>query len=123
MSYSKWSTWLLKNLLFLFNAQVLVISFFLTFSLFVIHTYFMITNTTTWEKFSRKNITYLKIFKNESYNPFHQSYFKNIYIFLFGPRDHTWENVYAAFFKNNVKESSNNSSENEVQFKVDKSKH
>ncbi|RNA23020.1 putative palmitoyltransferase ZDHHC12 [Brachionus plicatilis] len=125
VSYSKWSTWLLKNLLFLFDAQVLVISFFLTLSLFLIHTYFMITNTTTWEKFSRKNITYLKILKNESNNPFHQSYLKNVYLFLFGPRDNTWENVYAAFFKSNLKESnmSNNNSENEVQVKIEKTKH
>lgn len=123
MSYSKWSSWLTKNLLLLFNAQVLVISFFLTLSLFLIHTYFMITNTTTWEKFSRKNITYLRIFKNDSYNPFHQSYIKNIYLFLFGPRDNTWESVYAAFFKTKVKESSTTNSENEAHVKIEKNRH
>ncbi|CAF0913687.1 unnamed protein product [Brachionus calyciflorus] len=126
MSYSKWSTWLLKNLLFLFNAQILVISFSITFALFIIHTYFMVTNTTTWERFSRKNITYLKIFKNDSYNPFHQSYLKNIYLFLFSPRDNKWENVYAKFFKTKVNipssGSSNVNSENEVQIKIERTK-
>lgn len=122
MHYSKWSDWLMRNLLFLFNMQVLLISYFVSLSLFLIHTYFMLTNTTTWERFSRHNITYLKIIKNDSYNPFHQSYCKNIYIFLCSPKENRWENVYATFFKNKVKtnEMSTSSSENEVKIKIER---
>lgn len=63
----------------------------------------MLTNTTTWERFSRKNITYLRIIKNDSYNPFQLGYLRNIYSFLCSPRSTKWDNVYATFVKNKLR--------------------
>ena len=57
---------------------ILVISFLVCTSLFAIHTYFMFNNTTTWERFSRKNITYLKIINDEKLNPFYENCCRNI---------------------------------------------
>ena len=54
----------------------------------------MLTNTTTWEKAARKRITYLKSLKNESFNPFHEGYCKNIALFLCYFKDIKWEKVY-----------------------------
>lgn len=82
----------------------------------------MLTNTTTWEKFSRKNITYLRIIKNDAYNPFQQGYLRNVYLFLCSPRDNKWDNVYATFVKNKLKPDQfddSNSSDNEVEIKLE----
>jgi hypothetical protein len=63
----------------------------------------MLTNTTTWERFSRKNITYLRIIKNDTYNPFQQGYLRNVYLFLCSAKDAKWDNVYATFVKTKLK--------------------
>lgn len=60
----------------------------------------MLTNSTTWERFSRKNITYLRIIKNDNSNPFQDGYLKNIYYFLCNSKQNTWDYLYANFWKN-----------------------
>lgn len=131
MHYQKWPEWLGRNLLLLFDLQILVISFLVSISLFLIHTYFMLTNTTTWERFSRKNITYLRIIKNDSYNPFQLGYLRNIYVFLCSSRSTKWDNVYATFVKNKLRpdqlvrddddedEDDTAGSDNEVEIKLE----
>ena len=57
---------------------LLAISFLICTALLGIHTYFMLNNTTTWERFSRKNITYLKIINDEKLNPFYENCCRNI---------------------------------------------
>jgi hypothetical protein len=103
--------------------QVIVVAFVTSLSLFIIHTYFMLNNTTTWEKFSRRNITYLRIIKNDKYNPFAQGYLRNIYLFLCSPKSTKWEVVYATFIRNKhkhlIEEDVNSSSSNEVEIKMD----
>ena len=94
-----WSDWLVVNLLFLLDLHVLIISFIVSFSLFIIHTYFIFTNTTTWERFSRKNITYLRKIKDSSLNPFHESYLKNIALFFCKCSTIKWESVYLKFLE------------------------
>ena len=88
------SEWITANLLYLFNLQVLIISFLVTFTLWSIHSYFMLTNTTTWEKAARKRITYLKSLKNDSFNPFHEGYCRNIFLSFCYWKDIKWENFY-----------------------------
>lgn len=105
--YTTWFEWIKYNLLFLFDMQVLVISLIIGTSLFIIHTYFMLTNTTTWERFSRRNITYLRIFKNESFNPFHSSYLYNTFQFLCSCHNIRWENIYSKFIINMQNNTSN----------------
>jgi hypothetical protein len=83
----------------MFDMQILVVSFLVAFALFFVHTYFMFTNTTTWERFSRNNITYLKIIKNDSFNPFHSRYLKNVKDFFCYPDNMRWEVTYARFIK------------------------
>lgn len=121
--HKTWKEWFAFNLLYLFNMQVLVIGLLVMLSLFLIHTYFMFTNTTTWERFSRKNITYLKIIKNEKLNPFHIGYLSNVKEFLCYPRGFKWETIYAQFIKNKYNklienESSNSSSEDPDDIKL-----
>ncbi len=86
----------------------------------------MLTNTTTWEKFSRRNITYLRIIKNDSYNPFHYGYCKNIYLFLCSPKSNKWESIYAHYIKTKhvkpFQDDENNSvssSSNDVEIRID----
>ena len=110
---------------------MLVIGLLVSFSLFIIHTYFMFTNTTTWERFSRKHITYLRVIKNDSYNPFHHGYLHNVYLFLCASRSTKWDNVYATFVKNKLKpdqlvrsggdyeDETPTASENEVEIKLE----
>ncbi len=73
-----------------------------SFALLLIHTFFMITNTTTWEKFSRKNITYLRSIKDNSINPFNEGYCKNILLFFCYCDDVKWENAYVKFTNSNT---------------------
>ena len=54
----------------------------------------MLTNTTTWEKAARERITYLKSLKNDSFNPFHEGYCRNIFLFLCYCKDIKWERFY-----------------------------
>ena len=54
----------------------------------------MLTNTTTWEKAARKRITYLKSLKNDSFNPFHEGYCRNIFLSFCYFKDIKWENFY-----------------------------
>ena len=122
--HKTWQEWLYFNLLFLFDIQILAISFLVTFALFFVHTYFIITNTTTWERFSRSNITYLRIIKNDAYNPFHSKYFKNIKQFFCYSENMRWEVTYARFIKSKydevkmLSETSNSSSEDSGEVKI-----
>jgi hypothetical protein len=68
----------------------------------------MLTNTTTWEKAARKRITYLKALKNDSFNPFHEGYFKNIFLFLCYFKDIKWEKFYKGVVNDEAVVSSNN---------------
>jgi hypothetical protein len=114
LRHDSWWEWMRINILYLFNIQVLLVSLLASLPLFSIHTYFMITNTTTWEKFSRHNITYFRALKDSSINPYHLSYLKNVFQFCCINREETWENVYADFIKNsNGIEMRNLSAENE----------
>jgi len=94
--YMSWSLWLNKNVFRLFSMHILAVSIVAVTILFVIHSYFMLTNTTTWEKVSRHRITYLKHLPEEEYNPFDQGYCRNIYLFLCKCRSesHYWNIVY-----------------------------
>lgn len=96
------SVWLSQNLIYLININILVISFLTSFALLIIHTYFMLNNTTTWEQFSRRNITYLRNIKNSHANPFHESYLKNIFQFFCYFNTVKWENVYVKFKNTNM---------------------
>ena len=123
--HKTWGEWLYYNLLFLFDLQVLFVSFLVAFALFFVHTYFLLTNTTTWERFSRKNITYLKIIKNDSFNPFHSKYLKNIKEFFCYPDNMRWEVTYARFIKSkydelkvNDNDTTNSSSEDTDEIKI-----
>lgn len=72
-------------------------AFLVCCGLLLTHTYFMITNTTTWEKFSRRNITYLRTIKDETLNPFHESYCKNISQFCCNFKTIEWESIYLRY--------------------------
>jgi hypothetical protein len=62
----------------------------------------MFTNTTTWEQFSRRNITYLRSIKDNQANPFHESYLKNVFQFFCYFNTVHWENVYVKYKNKNV---------------------
>jgi palmitoyltransferase len=70
--FSDWSSWLHINKYRLFTMHVLIISLCATTILFCIHSFFALTNSTTWERVSRHRITYLNRLPNEDLNPFHQ---------------------------------------------------
>ena len=61
----------------------------------------MFTNTTTWEQFSRRNITYLRTIRDSKVNPFHESYFNNILQFFCYFKTIKWESVYTKFKNRN----------------------
>jgi hypothetical protein len=122
-----WSQWFLSNIIFLFNLHVLSISFLVCISLWFIHSYFMLTNSTTWEKAARRKITYLKSLGNDSYNPFNEGYLRNICQFLCYCQDIQWDNSYKRFlerfqnsankftqFHNNAASTTDESNEEEV---------
>jgi len=95
---STWSEWVYVNWLYLFDLHVLCMAFLVCFFLLLIHTYLMATNKTTWEKASRKRITYLQVFgDDESYNPFHEGYCRNILMFLCYFKEVKWEVTYKKF--------------------------
>lgn len=89
-----WYNWIAMNTIYIVDLHVLFISFLACFCLLLVHIHFMITNTTTWEKFSRRNITYLRSIKDDSLNPFHENYCKNILQFCCYCKNIEWENVY-----------------------------
>ena len=107
VKYTPWSYWLLKNFYYLFCMHILIVSLLVCLALFVIHTYFMLYNTTTWERFSRKNITYLKVINDEKINPFYENYCRNVANFFscgFTSKssandERKWENVYIKYMK------------------------
>ena len=103
-THSSWIEWFKHNLLFLFFVNVLAISLLVTSLLFIIHTYFMITNKTTWERFSRRNITYLMNLNSDSFNPFHQGYLSNVANFLCY-RHVKWEDTYIKLIGVNCQDS------------------
>lgn len=92
-----WKRWLVANSIYILDLHVLFISFLVCCGLLLTHTYFMLTNTTTWEKFSRRNITYLRTIKDETLNPFHESYCKNISQFCCNFRTIEWESIYLRY--------------------------
>lgn len=94
---TNWIQWLAVNVIYIVDLHVLFISFLVCTGLLLTHTYFMITNTTTWEKFSRRNITYLRTIKDDNLNPFHESYLKNILQFCCHCKTVDWENIYIRF--------------------------
>ena len=105
MPGQNWSQWLESNLILILDLHILFFSFLVCFGLLLIHTNFMITNTTTWEKFSRRNITYLRSIKDDTTNPFHESYLKNIAQFCCYFRTVEWENVYVKFTNSKLNKS------------------
>jgi hypothetical protein len=80
--------------------HIVIISFLVCISLFTIHTYFMFTNTTTWERFSRRNITYLRNLSEPKSNPFNESYLRNVIDFLCYCNEKRWDDKYAIYMKN-----------------------
>ena len=93
-----WSEWIHVNMLFVFDLHVLSVAFVLCFILFLIHCYLIITNQTTWEKASRKRITYFQVFGDEEkYNPFNEGYLKNVSLFLCYFKEIKWEIPYKQF--------------------------
>lgn len=96
-----WAQWISYNIIYIVDLHALFISFLVCFGLFLIHTNLMLTNTTTWEKFSRRNITYLRSIKDESINPFHESYLRNILQFCCYCNNVEWENIYGSKVGNN----------------------
>lgn len=94
---SDWIQWLAINLIYIIDLHILFVSFLVSTGLLLTHIYFMLTNTTTWEKFSRRNITYLRSIKDDTINPFHESYCKNIFQFCCQCRTIEWEKIYVQF--------------------------
>lgn len=82
-------------------------------SLLIMHTYFLINNTTTWEQFSRRNITYLRSIKDAKLNPFHESYFRNILQFFCLCKPVKWETVYTRFKNRNQSRVNDDDSDSE----------
>jgi len=91
-----WIQWLAVNTIYIVDLHILFMAFLVCTGLLFTHIYFMLNNTTTWEKFSRRNITYLRTI-NDNYNPFHESYCKNIAQFCCQCRTIEWENIYVKF--------------------------
>jgi hypothetical protein len=83
-----------SNAIYIVDLHILFVTFLVCSGLLMTHTYFMVTNTTTWEKFSRRNITYLRSIKDDNLNPFHENYCKNVALFCCQCRTVDWENVY-----------------------------
>lgn len=79
VSYNDWSSWLHVNKFRLFIMHILIISLCATTILFCIHSFFALTNSTTWERVSRHRITYLNRLPDEDLNPFHQGYCRNFF--------------------------------------------
>jgi palmitoyltransferase len=79
VSFTEWSPWLHVNKFRLFTMHVLVICFCAVSILFIIHSFFALTNSTTWERVSRHRITYLNRLPDEDLNPFHQGYCHNFF--------------------------------------------
>lgn len=96
---SDWIQWMSINVIYIVDLHVLFVSLLVTFGLLMTHSYFMVTNTTTWEKFSRRNITYLRTIKDENLNPFHENYCKNIMLFCCQCSTVDWQNVYLRVIK------------------------
>ncbi|CAF0758009.1 unnamed protein product [Adineta ricciae] len=94
--FSDWSSWLHMNKFRLFSMHVLIISLCATTILFCIHSFFALTNSTTWERVSRHRITYLNRLPDEDLNPFHQGYCHNFfYTFLcHRVKEQQWDIVY-----------------------------
>jgi hypothetical protein len=76
--------------------HILVISLCATTILFCIHSFFALTNSTTWERVSRHRITYLNRLPNEYLNPFHQGYCHNFFYSFLCHRikEQQWDIVY-----------------------------
>lgn len=96
---SDWIQWMSINVIYIVDLHVLFVSFLVVSGLLMTHTYFMITNTTTWEKFSRRNITYLRSIKDDNLNPFHENYCKNVMLFCCQCSTVDWQNVYLRVLK------------------------
>jgi hypothetical protein len=79
----------------------------------------MFTNTTTWEQFSRRNITYLRSIKDNKANPFHESYLKNVFQFFCYFNTVHWENVYVKFKNKNISETDVESDHENQQIKIE----
>ncbi len=94
MPSQDWTQWILSNFVYIINLHLLFVSFLVCFGLLLIHLNLMLTNTTTWEKFARRNITYLRSIKDDSANPFHESYLKNIVQFCCYCKSIEWESIY-----------------------------
>jgi palmitoyltransferase len=94
--FSDWSSWLHINKFRLFAMHVLIISLCATTILFCIHSFFALTNSTTWERVSRHRITYLNRLPNEDLNPFHQGYCHNFFCSFLCHRikEQQWDIVY-----------------------------
>jgi hypothetical protein len=73
-----WSIWFHVNIVYVFNLHVLVVALAVCLTLFLVHTYFMLTNTTTWERIARHKITYLNSLDDPISNPFNEGYLKNM---------------------------------------------
>jgi len=96
VSYNDWSSWLHVNKFRLFIMHILIISLCATSILFCIHSFFALTNSTTWERVSRHRITYLNRLPNEDLNPFHQGYCRNFFYSFLCHRieERQWDIVY-----------------------------
>ncbi|CAF0806009.1 unnamed protein product [Adineta steineri] len=94
--FSDWSSWLHINKFRLFAMHVLVVSLCATTALFCIHSFFALTNSTTWERVSRHRITYLNRLPDEDLNPFHQGYCHNFFYSFLCHRikEQQWDIVY-----------------------------
>jgi len=106
VSFAEWSPWLHVNKFRLFTMQILVICFCVATILFLIHSFFAITNSTTWERVSRHRITYLNRLPDEDFNPFHQGYCHNFfYSFLchrIKDKHQHWDVVYKKTLEEHV---------------------
>ncbi|CAF2572741.1 unnamed protein product [Rotaria sp. Silwood2] len=94
--FSDWSSWLHINKFRLFAMHVLIISLCATTILLCIHSFFALTNSTTWERVSRHRITYLNRLPDEDLNPFHQGYCHNFFYSFLCHRikEQQWDIVY-----------------------------
>ena len=97
-SHLDWVDWIKSNIIYVMDLCVLLPASFTLICLLCMHSYFAVTNTTTWEMMARERITYLKNIDFDR-NPFHQGYCKNIYHFLCWKSVVRWEVLYQKFSK------------------------
>ncbi|XP_048775043.1 palmitoyltransferase ZDHHC12-B-like [Ostrea edulis] len=88
-----WKDWWERNVVFFIDMLILSFGGFTVIGLLGFHTFLMFRGLTTWELVSRERITYLKHL-SDSYHPFDEGCFMNMYNFLTVCKYREWECLY-----------------------------